>query len=239
MRTVRYSIKQNEENYFREQLMLYRPWRNEQNQMRNSHTFKEQFQNHSEDISNKRASYEKIESYLEDIMNSVNEERVEDIMDEVAPNDKQSSEIASEHSITSPDFPGLMRPENLQEYNMVQSTENSTSSRAVIPNRLSDRDYYQLMNSLNIQPEQFVHHISFLVKTNMLPFHIFLSGGAGVGKSYTIQAIFQTLTRYFDSTPENNPDFQRILIVHLLVVLHATYMEILCTHYLPYHQTGL
>jgi len=61
MCTVRYSIKQNEENYFREQLMLYRPWRNEQNQMRNSHTFKEQFQNHSEDISNQKASYEKID----------------------------------------------------------------------------------------------------------------------------------------------------------------------------------
>jgi len=180
--------------------------------MGNSPTFKEQFQNHSEDISNQRASYEKIESYLEDIMNSVNEEIVEDIMDEVAPNDRQSSEIASEHSITSSDFPDLMRPENLQEYNMVQSTENSTSSQAVISNRLSDRDYYQLMNSLNIQQEQFVHHISFLVKTNMLPFHIFLSGGAGVGKFHTIQAIFQTLTRYFDSTPGNNTDFQRILI---------------------------
>lgn len=105
-------------------------------------------------------------------------------------------------------------PENLQEHSAFEFTENagSSSTQTFIPNRLSDQEYYCLMDSLNDQQQMCVQHVTFLVKTNNLPFHIFLSGGAGVGKSHTIKVIYQSLSKCYDSTPGNKPDHQKIFI---------------------------
>lgn len=105
-------------------------------------------------------------------------------------------------------------PENVQEHSAFEFTENtgSSSTQTFIPNRLSDQEYYCLMDSLNDQQQMCVQHVTFLVKTNNLPFHIFLSGGAGVGKSHTIKVIYQSLSKCYDSTPGNKPDHQKIFI---------------------------
>ena len=46
-------------------------------------------------------------------------------------------------------------------------------------------------------------------------FQIFLTGGAGTGKSVTIEAVYQTLNRWYTRRPEcqSNPDLLTVLLV--------------------------
>ena len=68
------------------------------------------------------------------------------------------------------------------------------------------------MRTLNKEQYLFIQHVTYLAKTDQLPFQLFLSGGAGVGKSHVISALFQTLQRYFSSEPGHSPNHLEILI---------------------------
>ena len=50
------------------------------------------------------------------------------------------------------------------------------------------------------------------VKTDMKPFHIFLTGGAGVGKTAVITAIYQMLIRYYNKETGETPDDVKVLL---------------------------
>ena len=72
--------------------------------------------------------------------------------------------------------------------------------------RLSDAEYYKLVRSLNEKQRQFFYHVLHSIKTSDKPLKLFLSGGAGVGKSTVTNALYEALIRYLNSTPGENPD---------------------------------
>ena len=72
--------------------------------------------------------------------------------------------------------------------------------------RMCDDDYYALVRSLNEEQRQFFYHVLHSVKTKNDPLRLFLSGGAGVGKSTVTNALYEALTRYLNSTAGENPD---------------------------------
>ena len=82
----------------------------------------------------------------------------------------------------------------------------------LIPHRLSNSEYKQLMISLNTDQQTFLHHVLHLMKTGNKPFSLFLSGGAGVGKSRCLLAIYYTLMKFYDSVPGANPDDTKVLL---------------------------
>ena len=45
-----------------------------------------------------------------------------------------------------------------------------------------------------------------------IPFFLFVSGGAGVGKSHLIKGIFQALLRYYDCLPGQDPDELKVVL---------------------------
>ena len=50
-------------------------------------------------------------------------------------------------------------------------------------------------------------------KTNkQLPMYLYIGGGAGVGKSTLIKALYEGLVRYFNSLPSTNPDTTKVLL---------------------------
>ena len=51
------------------------------------------------------------------------------------------------------------------------------------------------------------------IKTKDDPLALYLSGGAGVGKSTVTNALYETLTRYLNSVPGENPDEIKVLKV--------------------------
>ena len=54
--------------------------------------------------------------------------------------------------------------------------------------------------------KNFFYHVLNSVKTEKLPLRLFLSGGAGVGKSTVTNALYEALIRYLNAQTENDPD---------------------------------
>ena len=79
--------------------------------------------------------------------------------------------------------------------------------------RLKDADFRKLVQLLHIEQKEFFYHVLNSVKTGMVPLRLFLSGGAGVGKSTVTNALYESIIRYLNALPENNPDDVSVLKV--------------------------
>ena len=77
---------------------------------------------------------------------------------------------------------------------------------------LPDEEYLQLLRSLNTRQREFFNHIVHWIKCKDEPIYVFLSGGAGVGKSVVIRALYQSLYRTLNLKEGENPDDIRILL---------------------------
>lgn len=53
-----------------------------------------------------------------------------------------------------------------------------------------------MVQKLNIEQKQFFYHVLHHMKTKYQPIYPFLSGGAGVGKSHLINALYQAVLKY-------------------------------------------
>lgn len=76
---------------------------------------------------------------------------------------------------------------------------------------MSDDAFRTLAQNLNLKQKEFFYHVYHWMKTETDPLFIFLSGGAGVGKSVVLRALYQALLRYFNHRPGENPDHLKIL----------------------------
>ena len=61
---------------------------------------------------------------------------------------------------------------------------------------IPDNEYYALVRKLNFKQHEVFLHINQWIRTKSEPLRIFLSGGAGTGKSVLITALYQSLHRY-------------------------------------------
>ena len=77
---------------------------------------------------------------------------------------------------------------------------------------LPEEEYLQLLRSLHLRPREFFNHIVHWIKCKDEPVYAFLTGGAGVGKSVVIRALYQSLYRILNLKEGENPDDKRILL---------------------------
>lgn len=77
---------------------------------------------------------------------------------------------------------------------------------------LNDDDFRDLVQKLNLKQKEFFYHVLHWMKTKKDPFYNFLSGGAGVGKSVLLKALYQALVKYFSHKAGENPDEVKVLI---------------------------
>ncbi|CAC5420340.1 unnamed protein product [Mytilus coruscus] len=78
--------------------------------------------------------------------------------------------------------------------------------------KMSDNDYRELVRKLNDEQKRYFYHVMHWFKIKDDPLYNFLSGGAGVGKSVLISAIYQSLIRILNMTPGSNPDELKVLL---------------------------
>ena len=76
---------------------------------------------------------------------------------------------------------------------------------------LPDEEHLNLLRSLNLRQREFFNHV-IRIKCRDEPINAFLSGGAGVGKSVVIRALYQSLYRIYNLRDGKNPDDIRILL---------------------------
>ena len=83
----------------------------------------------------------------------------------------------------------------------------------MIQNRLPENDYLELLSRLNKKQRQiFTHVIHSLTFKPEKQLNIFITGGAGVGKSVVIRTLYQALHRQLCSESGQNPEDIRILL---------------------------
>lgn len=80
------------------------------------------------------------------------------------------------------------------------------------PTRIPNKAYYRLVRCLNRRQSEFFIYVLQWIKTKDDAMYAFPSGGAGLGKSVLIKALYQALHRYLCRLEGENPKDIRILL---------------------------
>jgi hypothetical protein len=215
IRYVRFNQKTDEENHYREKMLLFHPWRNEETDLLgNFSTYKEHYESMKHMIDHKCATYEHHADELELARDLAEAEY--DAFDEIAPSTQQiEGDDAEEEPVESEQFI-YFNPDRIEHREYDIGTEIgcyvATPQIDVNENILSDIEYRKLLQCLNSKQKQFYNHVIHWIKTKDAPLYVFLSGGAGVGKSLVIRALYQTLFRILNLTEGEDADHPRVLL---------------------------
>ena len=213
------------ERYFHRLLILYLPWRMETD-LKHHESYESKFVQVRNSICDLIKQYEPYNDEVQDAwenMDSV-EDMSEEIWDPVAP---PQAEQNNENDICIDADHALLDPSNLDPNNMcpdnftVNPTTKSVHPITLQARLIMDQQYYNLVRSLNDE-QTLIHDFIFSwcrkyrdaqILGNPLPdpFHVFLSGGGGVGKTHTVHAIFQSAIRQL-RTEGQNPDTPTVVL---------------------------
>ena len=216
IRYVKYNKKKDPENYFREQLMLFVPWRNEQKDLLGSFdTYEAHYNSVQTLLIPKRNEYEHHIEELELARQMMEDEQRE--YDQTAPNAEQENREAEEEGSKESEQFVYFNPSRVVEHRHYDIGIELQSTCSVPPVEttgilLPDDEYLTLLRSLNLRQREFFNHIVHWIKCKDEPVYAFLTGGAGVGKSVVIRALYQTLYRILNLKDGENPDDKRILL---------------------------
>ena len=216
IRYVKYNMKKDPENYFREQLMLFVPWRNEQKDLLGSFdTYEAHYNSVQTSLIPKRNEYEHHIEELELARQMMEDEQRE--YDQTAPNAEQENREAEEEGSKESEQFVYFNPSRVVEHRHYDIGIELQSTCSVPPVETSgimlpDDEYLTLLRSLNLRQREFFNHIVHWIKCKDEPVYAFLTGGAGVGKSVVIRALYQTLYRILNLKDGENPDDKRILL---------------------------
>ena len=217
IRSVRFNKNKDPENFCREQIMLYTAWRNETTDLlKDFQTYQDRFEALKDVIEQNRKQYEHHTEVLDQAVQDIESEESSTV---VAPNaqhrDEQDKGIGSKASELFGCFdPG--KDKQHAEYDLINDIgiyPRTNDDEELLVKRLKDADFRKLVQSLNIEQKEFFYHVLNSVKTGKVPLRLFLSGGAGVGKSTVTNALYEALIRYLNAQPENNPDDVSVLKV--------------------------
>ena len=205
IRYRRYQKEKEPANFYREKLMLYVPWRNEDIDLINI-----DHQNKFESLSSTIMDREK--KYVQDasqdyaaIESSLEKEAREEFFN------AKEEDVPQEFAIL-----GLREHnQNFEEEVQDITGPNPSPGSFLVPKHMEDTSFEQLINKLNQEQRHFVFGLLNHVKTTDDPFLVFLTGGAGTGKSVTIVAIYQSLIRWYARQPgfKEKPDMVTVLLV--------------------------
>ncbi|KAL9956638.1 hypothetical protein ACROYT_G038144 [Oculina patagonica] len=219
IRSVRFNKNKDPENYSREQLMLYTCWRNEgKDLIENCKTYQERYEQFKNTIAQNRQRYECHTEVLDNALENNDDDELEEFPD-VAPNtqhiEKQDREIGAKPSALFGCFdPGTNKQHN--QYDLMDDIgifPRTNDDEDLVLKRMTDDDFRKLVRSLNIKQMEFFYHVLHSIKTSDEALRLFLSGGAGVGKTTVTNALYEALIRYLNSVPGENPDEVRVLKV--------------------------
>ena len=216
IRYVRYNKKNDSENYYRERLMLFIHWRNEEKDLISGfETFEAHYKALKISIESKSNEYEHHTEELELARQMMEDE--DNAYDQIAPNAEQENREAEDEGIIEADKFVYFNPNRVVEQRHYDIGIELQSSSSVPPEEttgimLPDDEYLTLLRNLNLRQREFFNHVVHWIKCKDTPIYAFLTGGAGVGKSVVIRALYQSLYRILNLRDGENPDDIRILL---------------------------
>ena len=220
IRSVRYNRNKNSENYFREQLMLYMPWRNEEEDLiYGCRTFEEKYEQLEDVIVKNRHHYEFHTDVLEKALEDLENIECNEYDSNIAPNAQHIEEQDRIAEKTASALFGCFEPATSKQHSQYDLLDDvgifprSSNSEELVIKRMDDANFRNLVRSLNKEQKLFFYHVLHSVKVSDEPLRLFLSGGAGVGKSWLTNAMYKSLIRYFNTVAGENPDEVKVIKV--------------------------
>lgn len=213
IRFCRFSYHKDPVNFFRERLMLFYPWRNEEDELEKVNC-EEIFIQNKNIIERNSQKFIAIDLDFNEIIKEIEERAAMNDNEEILNQESEDSETAGTSELNVYDYDDNVMQSNVMfEMGQEQAAINEVK-RFAVPDQLSYEDFLILCDSLNVKQRDYLMHVLNCFKLKELPVYHFISGGAGVGKSRLIKAVYQSLTRFFRSVPgpvdEESPE---ILIV--------------------------
>jgi hypothetical protein len=201
-----FKLHQDAENYYREQLMLFLPWSNEEEDLIHIN-HEETFELNKDSIRQKRSEYvhreaNEFEKALEEHREKDNDDD-DDIDDANVEYDQDKNEFLIYET-------GNSQGDIFLEMGINTRTEKVEHFN--VPKLIPDDDYQRLMRSLNNNQRKYTLNVMNLIKDGDQQFFHFINGGAGVGKSTLIKAVYQSILRFHNSLPGSNPDAIRVAL---------------------------
>lgn len=203
-RTIRYRnyhFELDPENYLREHLMLFHPWKNEARDLINSDTHK-LFKQHFKSISKKKKMF-----------NAFDDDTIHRAVSEA--NDRSDDNpitFETDHPVFDFDEYQLNDPFVNADFELEFEDTNCSNFQFSSPSKMTDDEYQSLFETLNQEQRDFVMHIGEHFRKSSRQKLYFLTGGAGVGKSLVIRTLYQTLFRIFNADKNCDPDVLKILL---------------------------
>jgi DNA replication protein DnaC len=225
-----YGRRQDPSNYYREQLMLFLPWRDEEHELLLVNTT-EQFQKYNNVVlSNSKPFY-----FDREVDDLILQDIVDETQEEINNCDENDEVLGSNLSLIQEDDFYEADVEEEKSENVVVRVEQFLPPRLV-----TEPEYLNIMRALNEKQRRFVLNVLNLLKTSKEPFYYFLSGGAGVGKSHAITAIVQSYMRYNCLFPPTHPEDICVLVAAPTgkAAFNVFGMTLHCTFKLPPNQAG-
>ena len=186
IRFRRFNIVQDEDNFYREQIMLYLPWTNECRDLLNI---------------NLQMCYNK--NYLRIMKNrlefeSNDQERIDEalqVLADIDPDDINFDNVAIEEILDNEGINVIEDSDYQIDYpGDIVSTDPNTAPKEDpakyynIPNLRTEEEYLSMCRCLNNKQQSIFLHTLHCFKTNkQLPMYLYIAGGAGVGKIYLFE----------------------------------------------------
>ncbi|KAK7573658.1 hypothetical protein V9T40_004699 [Parthenolecanium corni] len=221
IRYVNYHKEKDEDNFYREQLMLFNPWRDENKEILNvdlktKYTQNETVikQNRKEYVYNDRM--DNIADIVQDLINNPTTIGLDDEIDheEDMPerNEDRNRYAVFDDDIEEGDI-GLDIGTGASGKKRRSEIPKTGMDVCLIPTPhvMVEEEYYELMRKLNERQRKYCLHVMHELKSRRKIYE-FVNGSAGVGKSVLIKALNQSIIRYYNSKSDSNPGNLKVLL---------------------------
>ena len=203
IRYVNYNKDKDRENYYRERLMLFYPWKNETEDLKGTYSsYEESYNAHKTDIVPNQKKYE--------CYNDILEEAVEDA--EANPDtDDEDDDNSEDMAVTNlPDYAyfdpardeRLLRTDLASDMGLALRYDNEVD---LFGTHMNDTEYENIMRSLNKKQSEILIHIMQHLLNVDDKMYIFIEGGAGVGKTQVANALNASINRTFRKCHNEDP----------------------------------
>ncbi|XP_078380050.1 uncharacterized protein LOC144662996 [Oculina patagonica] len=224
IRSVWFNRESHPEKHYRELLMLFTAWRDENTDLLGDcENYMERCQILKEQINDQMAQYAPCSEQLEQALDDVQTiESTDDMWDCVAPN---TQHVELSH-LAENECQHVCNTEEVRNYDLsgdlgIPASTTSNYEHNISFDELPDEEYREAVRSLNVEQLNFFYHVLHLVKTTSEPFYLFLSGGAGVGKSHLTKVLFQAVYKYLNTRA--GVDFHQITAILVAPTGKAAY----------------
>lgn len=194
IRFCRFDVNKDPDNFFRELVMLFNPWRDEFSEVENQNC-EEIYKGNKQNIEALYKMYNSTDIDFNKILSELEERREFEMQD-----DEDNVDEEVEPTMACYDFIDDTIQPNIM-VDIGQEAPGDNVKTFTVPDLMPNDEYFELCNSLNLKQRDYLMHTVNEMKATGDPFYHFISGGAGVGKSRLIKAIYQSIVRFSRQIP--------------------------------------